>query len=51
MKSNIIAIRGRSFGDWHNSPHEQRIEFRGEMSSSLTSVAKDNMLLIAYERV
>ena len=47
----MIAVRGRSVGDWwYNSPHEQRIELRGQKSSSLTSVAKDNMLLIVYER-
>ena len=51
MRSEIIAVRGRSIGDWYNSPHEQRIELRGQKSSSLTSVAKDNMLLIVYERV
>jgi hypothetical protein len=51
MRSNVIAVRGRSIGDWHNSPHEQKIELRGQKSSSLTSVAKDNMLLIVYERV
>ena len=51
MKSEMIAVRGRSIGDWHNSPHEQRIELIGKKTSSLTSVAKDNMLLIVYERV
>ena len=49
MRSNMIAVRGRSFGDWHNSPHEQRIELRGQKSSSLTSVAKDNLLFEMYE--
>ena len=49
MRSEIIAVRGRSVGDWYNSPHEQIIELRGQKkSSSLTSVAKDNMLLIVY---
>ena len=46
----MIAVRGRSVGDWYDSPHEQRIELRGQKTSSLTSVAKDNMLLIVYER-
>lgn len=50
MRSGIIAVRGRSIGDWHNSPHEQRIELIGKKSSSITSVTKDNMLLIVYER-
>ena len=49
MRSEIIAVRGRSIGDWYNSPHEQRIELIGQKTSSLTSVAKDNMLLIVYE--
>ena len=44
MRSEIIAVRGRSIGDWYNSLHEQRIELRGQKSSSLTSVAKDNLL-------
>ena len=50
MRSEIIAVRGRSIGDWYNSPHEQRIELIGKKSSSITSVTKDNMLLIVYER-
>ena len=49
MRSEIVAVRGRSIGDWHNSPHEQRIELRGQKSSSLTSVAKDNLLFEMYE--
>ena len=49
MRSNVIAVRGRSIGDWYNSPHEQRIELRGQKSSSLTSVAKDNLLFEMYE--
>lgn len=51
MRSNIIAVRGRSFGDWHNSPHEQRIELRGQKTSSFISVAKDNLLFELYERI
>lgn len=49
MRSEIIAVRGRSVGDWYNSSHEQRIELRGQKSSSLTSVAKDNLLFEMYE--
>ena len=49
MKSEIIAVGGRSIGDWCNSPHEQRIELRGQKTSSLTSVAKDNLLFEMYE--
>ena len=49
MRSEIVAVRGRSIGDWYNSQHEQRIELIGKKSSSITSVTKDNMLLIVYE--
>lgn len=49
MKSEIIAVRGRSIGDWYNSPHEQRIELRGQKSSSVTSVANDNLIFEMYE--
>lgn len=45
----IVAIRGRSEGDWYSSAHVQRMEARGKQSSSLTSVAKDNMTLEIYE--
>ena len=30
MRSEIVAVRGRSIGDWYNSPHEQRIELIGK---------------------
>lgn len=50
MRANIAAIRGRSVGDWCNSSHLQKLELRGLKSSSLTSVAKDNMLIIFYEK-
>ena len=40
----ICAIRGRSDGDWHNSPHNQRIEIGGQTSNSITSVQKDNLI-------
>ena len=49
MRSEIIAVRGRSICDWYNSPHEQRIELIGKKSSSITSVAKDNLLFEMYE--
>lgn len=45
----MVAIRGRSEGDWHTSAHVQKMETRGGVSSSLTSVAKDNMVLEMYE--
>lgn len=44
-----MAIRGRSEGNWYTSEHTQKIEFRGLQSSSLTSVAKDNMIIYMYE--
>ena len=40
----ICAIRGRSNGDWHNSEHNQRLEIGGEISNSITSVQKDNLI-------
>lgn len=49
MRSEIVAIRGRSSGSWHNSPHVQKIELRGQRTSALTSVAKDNLLFETYE--
>ena len=49
MRSLIVAIRGWSEGDWYTSAHVQRMEVRGKQSSSLTSVAKDNMTLEIYE--
>lgn len=44
-----MAIRGRSEGDWYSSAHFQKLEIRGYRSSSLTSVAKDNMIMGIYE--
>ena len=41
-------MRGRSDGDWYNSEHRQRLELRGEISNSITSVLKDNMLYEEY---
>lgn len=50
MKRLIVAIRGRSNGEWHSSAHFQKMEVRGDKASSLTSVSKDNMLLTLYEK-
>lgn len=44
-----MAIRGRSEGDWYSSAHFQKVEIRGYRSSSLTSVAKDNMIMEIHE--
>ena len=42
----IAAMRGRSDGEWYGSEHQQRLEIGGsDTSNSLTSVAKDNLLL------
>lgn len=46
----MVAIRGRSNGEWFSSKHFQRLEVRGEKTSALTSVSKDNMLLVLYEK-
>ena len=49
MRSQVIAIRGRSDGDWFLSEHFQNIELRGNKTSSVTSVTKDNMVIDCYE--
>ena len=36
MRSEIVAVRGRSIGDWYNSPHEQIIELRGQKNHPLS---------------
>lgn len=42
----ISSIRGRADGEWHRSEHQQRLEIGGsDTSNSLTSVAKDNLLI------
>lgn len=39
----IMAQRGRSDGDWHNSEHYQKLEPREDgLTNTLSSVAKDN---------
>ena len=45
----MIAIRGRSDGDWFLSEHFQKTELRGNKTSSVTSVTKDNMVIECYE--
>ena len=49
MRSQVIAIRGRSDGDWFLFEHFQNIEYRGNKTSSVTSVSKDNMVIECYE--
>ena len=50
MKALTCATRGRSDGDWHESEHRQRLEVGGQISNSITSVAKDSLVLIYEER-
>lgn len=45
----IAAQRGRCNGDWHTSEHYQVLEIGGEISNSLTHVAKDNYLYEEYQ--
>ncbi len=49
MRKFVTAIRGRSEGEWHTSSHFQKMEVRGRKTSSLTSIAKDNMIMELYE--
>lgn len=49
MKRIAVEIRGRSDGDWFASAHFQKLEIRGDKTSSLTSICKDNMILEIYE--
>ena len=44
------AIRGRSDGEWHTSEHHQMLEIgQGDFSNSITSVAKDTLIIEIYE--
>lgn len=47
MKNIVIAIRGRNLID-HTI---QKIEARGNQTNSLTTVAKDNMIMQFFENV
>lgn len=43
----ICSARGRSNGSWHSDlPHFQNLEIGGGITNSITSVQKDNMLII-----
>ena len=50
MKQTLVAIRGRSYSDWHSSFHFQKMEMMDTKTSSLTSVTKDNMIFELYEK-
>lgn len=45
MKILTAALRGRSDGDWHTSPHQQQLEIGGDISNSITSVLKDCLII------
>ena len=44
----IVALRTRSEADWFASPHFANLEIRGGNTSSLTSVAKYNLVMEIY---
>ena len=50
MRSISCAIRGRSKGEWHSSEHRQMLEMGGEISNTISSVQKDYLVAIIYER-
>ena len=44
------AFRGRSKGDWRTSSHYQQLEILGgEFANSITSVAKDSLIIEIYK--
>lgn len=48
----IMAQRGRSDGDWHNSEHYQKLEPREDgLTNTLSSVAKDNYVAESVDGV
>ena len=47
--ARVMAIRGRSKGNWHTSEHNQQCELGEDITNSLTSVAKDNYVVEFYE--
>lgn len=49
MKILSCAMRGRSDGKWRESEHQQRLEIGGGISNSITSVAKDSLVIEIYE--
>ena len=44
------AVRGRSRGEWHSSEHRQMLEIGTEISNTLSSVQKDYMVCMIYEK-
>lgn len=49
MKILSCAMRGRSKGDWSISEHRQMLEIGTDISNSITSVAKDSLVIEIYE--
>lgn len=49
LRIKTCASRGRSDGDWYSSPHNQRLEIGGGISNSISTIAKDFMVLVEYE--
>jgi len=49
LQIKTCASRGRCDGHWYSSPHEQRLEIGNDISNALSSIAKDFMILIAYD--
>ena len=49
IAARVMAMRGRSKGDWHTSEHNQQCELGEDITNSLTSVAKDNYVVEIYD--
>ena len=49
IAARVMAMQGRSKGDWHTSAHNQQCELGDDITNSLTSVAKDNYVVEFYE--
>ena len=49
MEIRCCAFRGRAKGDWHTMPHQQRLEMGGVICNSITSVAKDSLIIEIYD--
>lgn len=49
MNAISCAFRGRSDGEWYGSAHSQRLEIGTDVANSITSVAKDSLVIVTYE--
>ena len=45
----VCALRGRADGGWTEAAHSQRLEIGTDISNSITTVHKDNLILIWKE--